>query len=215
MSRDSFVMHVHVSTPVGDSILVDRVYRSCVVAIRGYDRRVDLLLLTKVDFDVILGMDLLSSCHAILDYHAKTVTLAMSVMLRLEWRGSLDYVPSRVISYLKAQRKVEKRCLAYLAFVRDVGADTPTIEFVPVVRDFSDVYLVDLPGMPHDRDFDFGIDLVLGTQPISIPLYHMAPAKLKQLNEQLQHLLDKGFIRPSMSHCSAPVLFMKKKDCTM
>ncbi|KAL4038370.1 hypothetical protein IC575_001990 [Cucumis melo] len=43
----------------------------------------------------------------------------------------------------------------------------------------------------------------------------MAPAELKELKVQLQELLDKGFIRPSVSSCGAPVLFVKKKDGSM
>ena len=43
----------------------------------------------------------------------------------------------------------------------------------------------------------------------------MAPTELKELNEQLQELLDKGFIRPSASLWGAPVLFEKKNDGTM
>ncbi|KAL4018160.1 hypothetical protein IC575_021750 [Cucumis melo] len=43
----------------------------------------------------------------------------------------------------------------------------------------------------------------------------MAPAELKELKVQLQELLDKGFIRPSVSPCGAPVLFVKKKDGSM
>ncbi|XP_070045196.1 uncharacterized protein [Nicotiana tomentosiformis] len=57
MPRDSLVMHIHVSTPVGDSIIADCVYQSCVVTIRGYETSVDLSLLSMVDFDMILGMD--------------------------------------------------------------------------------------------------------------------------------------------------------------
>ena len=59
---------------------------------------------------------------------------------------------------------------------------------------------------------DFGIDLFPNTQPISIPPYRMAPAELKELKEQLKNLLDKGFIRPSISPSGAPVLFVRKKD---
>ncbi|XP_070020125.1 uncharacterized protein [Nicotiana sylvestris] len=59
---------------------------------------------------------------------------------------------------------------------------------VPVVRDFSDAFLADLPSMPPDRDFDFGIDLLLGTQPISIPLYRMDPPELKELKDQRRWL---------------------------
>ncbi|KAL0349651.1 UNVERIFIED_CONTAM: Retrovirus-related Pol polyprotein from transposon.6 [Sesamum radiatum] len=40
----------------------------------------------------------------------------------------------------------------------------------------------------------------------------MAPLELKELKTQLEELLDKGFIRPSISPWGAPVLFIKKKD---
>ncbi|XP_070054806.1 uncharacterized protein [Nicotiana tomentosiformis] len=208
------VSPIHVSTPVGDTIVVDRVYRSCIVTIGGLETRVDLLLLSMIDFDVILGMDWLSPSYASVDYHVMTVTLAMSGLPRIEWRGSLDYTPNKVISYLKAQQMVGKGCLPYLAFMRDVGADTSTIDSVPVVRNFSDIFPVDLPDMPPDRDVDFGIDLVPSTQPIFIPLYRMAPAELKELKKQLHELLAKGFIRPSVSPWGVSILFMKK-DGTM
>ncbi|WMV54832.1 hypothetical protein MTR67_048217 [Solanum verrucosum] len=64
----------------------------------------------------------------------------------------------------------------------------------------------DLLGVPPEREIDFGIDLLPDTQPISIPHYRMAPAELKELKEQLKDLLDKGFIRPSISPWGAPVL---------
>jgi len=79
-----------------------------VVTIEGLETQVDLLLLSMVDFDVILCMDWLSACHAVLDCHAKIVMLAMPGFPRAEWSGFVDYVPSRVISYLKAQRMVER-----------------------------------------------------------------------------------------------------------
>ncbi|WMV46656.1 hypothetical protein MTR67_040041 [Solanum verrucosum] len=43
----------------------------------------------------------------------------------------------------------------------------------------------------------------------------MAPAELRELKAQLQELLEKGFIRPSVSPWGAPVLFVKKKDGTL
>jgi len=78
---------------------------------------------------------------------------------------------------------VEKGCDVYLACVRDVSVDTPTAESVTVVRDYPDVFSVDLPGMSPDRDVDIGIDLLPGTQPISILPYRMAPAELKELKK--------------------------------
>ena len=54
-----------------------------------------------------------------------------------------------------------------------------------------------------------------GTNPISKACYRMASSELKELKEQLQDLLDKGFICPSISPWGAPVLFVKKKDGSM
>ncbi|XP_070008174.1 uncharacterized protein [Nicotiana sylvestris] len=107
---------------------------------------------------------------------------------------------------------VEKGCDAYLVYVRDVRIDTPSVDSVPVVRNYSDGFPVYLPGMLTDRDIDFGIDLLLGTQPISIPPYRMASPELKKLKDLKEEFLNKGFIRPSVSPWGAPVLFMKKKD---
>ncbi|XP_059277919.1 uncharacterized protein LOC132032160 [Lycium ferocissimum] len=90
-------------------------------------------------------------------------------------------------SYTK--KLVDKSCLAYLAHIHDTSADTSSLDSVPVVREFADVFPADLPGMPPDRDIDFGIDLDLRTRPISITPYRMAPAELRELKEQLQDLL--------------------------
>ncbi|XP_070040861.1 uncharacterized protein [Nicotiana tomentosiformis] len=159
MSRDSLDTPICVSTPIRDSIMVDRVYRFCLVTIRSCETRVDLMLLKIVDFDMILGMNWLSPDQSILDYHAKTVTLDVTGLPRLEWRGSLHRVTSKVVSFSKAQLMFEKGCLAYLTFVRDVISDTPKVYSFLVVREFLDAFPADLPSMPPNRDIDFGIDL--------------------------------------------------------
>ncbi|XP_070055328.1 uncharacterized protein [Nicotiana tomentosiformis] len=136
---------IYVSTSVGNSVVVDQIYRSCVVTFCGYETRADLLLLDMIDFDVILGMDWLSPHHTILDYHAKTIILAMPALPRLEWNGSSVSTASRVISFVKARHMVEKGCLAYLAYVRDTTEEFPAIDSIPVVREFTDVFPSDLP----------------------------------------------------------------------
>ncbi|XP_070020202.1 uncharacterized protein [Nicotiana sylvestris] len=75
---------VHVSTPMGDSVVVDRIYRFCMVTFCGFETRADLLFLDMIDFEIILGMDWLSLYHVVLDCHAKTITLAMPALPRLE-----------------------------------------------------------------------------------------------------------------------------------
>ncbi|XP_070018103.1 uncharacterized protein [Nicotiana sylvestris] len=171
---------VHMSTPVGNSMVVDRIYRFCMVTFYAFKTREDLLLLDMTDFDVILGMDWLSTYHVVLDCHAKTITLVMPELPRLEWKGFSANTSSRVISFLKARHMVEKGYLAYLAYVWDTTAESPMVDSVPVVWEFSYVFPFDLPGMPLDRDIDFCIDLAPETQSISIPPYRMAPKELKE-----------------------------------
>ena len=72
---------------------------------------------------------------------------------------------------------------------------------------FSD----DLQGLPPDLELEFGIDLLSGLALIFIQLYKRALVELKELKTQLQDLVDKGFIRPSVSPWGVSVLFIKKK----
>ena len=89
------------------------------------------------------------------------------------------------------------------------------LEKILVVKEFSDVFPEELPGIPPKREVDLSITVVHGTTPISRAPYRMAPIELKALQTQLQEILDKGFIRPSVSPSGAPVLFVKKKDDTL
>ena len=86
------------------------------------------------------------------------------------------------------------------------------VEDIWVVRDFSNVFPDDLPRLLPNREIEFSIDLAHGVEPISRTPYWMAPAELKELKEQLQDLLDKGFVHPGVSPWGAPIIFVKKKD---
>nr|GFB75215.1 putative reverse transcriptase domain-containing protein [Tanacetum cinerariifolium] len=83
------------------------------------------------------------------------------------------------------------------------------------VFEFPDVFPDELPGIPPVREVEFNIERIPGAEPISKTPYRMAPIELKELKDQLQELLERGFIRPSVSPWGAPVLFVKKKDGSM
>ena len=201
-------MPIRVSTPVGESVIVEKVYRSCLVTFVGRNTHVDLVILEMVDFNVILGMTWLSPNFAILYCNAKTVTLAKPGIDPLVWEGYYTSNLVRIISFLRAKKMVGKGFLAFLAHLRDDTTQVPSIESVSIVREFLDVFPADLPSMPPDREIEFCIDLEPGTRPISLPPYRMAPAELRELKAQLQELLSKGFIRPSASPWGAPILFV-------
>ncbi|KAL5537712.1 hypothetical protein UlMin_045551 [Ulmus minor] len=81
-----------------------------------------------------------------------------------------------------------------------------------VVDEYPDIFPEELPELPPKREIEFCIDLILETSPISISPYRMALTEMIELRKQLQELLDRGFIRPSVSPWGAPVLFAKKHD---
>ena len=119
---------------------------------------------------------------------------------------------SNIISAMKARRFLRKGCETFLALILDSKRGQVDMEKIPVVREFSNVFPKEFPGIPLEREVDLSVEIVPGTTPISRAPYRMAPSKLKELRLQLQELLNKGFIRPNVSPWGAPVLFVKKKD---
>ena len=91
---------------------------------------------------------------------------------------------------------ISKGYLYNVVRFQDLDSEIPPIKSVPVLREFSEVFPNDLPGISLERGINFGINLLLDTNPISIPPYQMALDELKYLKAQLKDLLDKGFIRP-------------------
>jgi hypothetical protein len=87
-----------------------------------------------------------------------------------------------------------------------------SIDEIPVVQEFLDVFLDDLLGMPPERDIEFKIELQPGTAPVTKSPYKISRDELAELKIQLKNLLDKGYIRPSSSPWGCPALFVKKKD---
>jgi hypothetical protein len=81
-----------------------------------------------------------------------------------------------------------------------------------VVRDFPDVFLEELPGMPPDREVEFVVNLLPRTTPTPKRPYRMSVEELKGLKKQLTKLQEARYIRLNSSLCGVPVLIVQKKD---
>ncbi|XP_073273308.1 uncharacterized protein [Primulina huaijiensis] len=126
---------------------------------------------------------------------------------------SLELQGYTVYADLIAKKLMLRGYQAFLAsIISSPAATSQRVSEVPVVRDFPDVFPDDITGIPPEREVEFSIELMSGTVPISKAPYRLAPAEMKELKQQIQELLDKGFICPSCSPWGAPVLFVKKKD---
>ena len=215
LPRSETEYDILVTNPLSHSVIVNRVYKYCPIKIRGYELLGDLIELSFREFDVILGMDWLSRHQAIVDCRMKRVTLRTPNEDEVTFIGERSNHLSKVISAATARTMVQKGCEAYLAYVIDTVKARPSVSNIPTVSDFPDVFPEELPGLPQHREIEFAIDIVPGATSASITPYRMDPLKLKELKLQLQELLEKGFIRLSVSPWGAPVLFVKKKDGTL
>ncbi|KAA0063443.1 Retrotransposable element Tf2 [Cucumis melo var. makuwa] len=194
-----------VSTPSGEVLLSKENIKARQVEIENQRLDVTLLVLDMQDFDVILGMDWLSANHASIDCFRKKVVFNPPSRTSFKFKGAGIVCVPKVISAMKASKLLSQGTWSILESVVDTREPKVSLSSEPVAREYPDVFPDELPGLLPPREIDFPIDLKPGTAPISRASYIMALAELKELKVQLQELLDKGFIRPSVSPWGAPV----------
>jgi hypothetical protein len=124
--------------------------------------------------------------------------------------GSSPKFMLSLLSQLLPDRRSRKSRIFFSMVVE--GEAALRAQDIRVVCDLADVFLVELLGIPPERDAAFKIKLISGTQPIHKAPYWMAPKEHVELKRQLDDLLAKGFIRPSRSPWASRVLFVEKKD---
>jgi hypothetical protein len=185
-----------VSSPRGDMHAM-HVYPKVSILIRGVDFLANLIVLESKGIDVIHGMEWLSKHNGLIDCAKKAVNLTTSNGKEFE------YVTENLVTDKAASNRIVLNHL-----------DASSILDIKTVSEFPDVFSEELPGMPPDHENEFVIELVPGTTPIFKRPYRMTANQLVELKEQLQELLDKGYIHPSASPWGTPVIFIPKKDGT-
>ena len=77
--------------------------------------------------------------------------------------------------------------------------ENPRLEDFHVLQEFRDVFPDEIPGLPPKRDIGFRIELVLGAPLVSKTPSRISTMKMLELKMQLQELLEKKYIRLSVS----------------
>ena len=106
-----------------------------------------------------LCMDWLHSCYACTDFGSTVVRFRVPNEEELVWEGYNSSRPNPLISNIKAKTIVSKGLLCHLVSVNNFDHDITSIDSVPVVNEFQDVFPDDFTGVPLPRKIDFGIDL--------------------------------------------------------
>ncbi|XP_073121574.1 uncharacterized protein [Henckelia pumila] len=107
--------------------------------------------------------------------------------------------PMPLVSALRECHVLESGGEGYLIYRVDMSTSSPSIDQLLVVSEFPDVIPNEIPVFPPVRELEFCTDLIPGTTPISRASYHLEPSEMRELKQQLQDLLDKGYICPSVS----------------
>jgi hypothetical protein len=178
-----------ISTP-GGRVDANQVAQKVPIKLSGRIFSTNLIILSGQGIDVILGMSWMKLHRAVFDIACRLV-----------------HLDSPVYGKVILHRPAVSRIKASLHHVVEIK-----LEDIHVVREFPDVFLDDLPGMPPERAIEFKIELQHGSAPIAKAPYKMSPMEMKELKIQLQGLLDKGYIHPSTSPWGCSALFMEKKD---
>nr|GEX75971.1 putative reverse transcriptase domain-containing protein [Tanacetum cinerariifolium] len=141
---------------------------------------------------------------------AINIAQSFDVVIGMDWLSKYDanFICDEKVVHIP----IEDETLIIQAQVMEKKSDEKRQENIPVVREFPDVFLEELPGLPLVRQVKFQIDLILEAALVARAPYRLAPSEMQDLSNQLQELVDRCFIRPSTSPWGAPVLFVKKKD---
>jgi hypothetical protein len=165
---------------------------------------------------MLLGMDWSASHKAKLDCYNKTLEFENGEEEKRTLHGIQKPVSVRQISSLQVKKYFRKGCPLYAIQVPNFVDDSTTrLENNPILREYKDVFPKEVLGLPPRRDIDFSIELVPRAVTMSRAPYRMSTPELVELKLQLKGMLDKSYIRPSVSPWGAPTLFVKKADGTL
>ncbi|GJR04504.1 reverse transcriptase domain-containing protein [Tanacetum coccineum] len=145
----------------GNLVGTNTIIQSYTLILLNQPFEIDLMPIRLGSFDVVIGMDWLSKYHARIIRDEKVV-----------------HIP------------IDSETLIIRAQVMEKKSDEKRREDIPVVREFLEVFLEDLPGLPPVRQVEFQINLILGSAPEARAPYRLAPLEMQELSNQLQELAD-------------------------
>ncbi|XP_073137097.1 uncharacterized protein [Henckelia pumila] len=202
---------VSMSTPPGVYLRSREIVINCVIRFDESIMITNLIKLSMFDFDCIIGMDTLTNYRATVDCFHGVVRFRPYVGGKWNFYGDDSRSRIPLVSALQMFGLLSAGNEGYLIYAVDATQEKGLkVSDIPVVEEFPDVFPEEIPGFPPQREIDFSIDLMPGANPVSRAPYRLAPAELKELKEQLQDLLEKGYIRPIASYESVRKIFQRQ-----
>nr|GEX74759.1 putative reverse transcriptase domain-containing protein [Tanacetum cinerariifolium] len=159
----------------GNLISTNTIIQGCTLTLLNQPFEINLMPIKLDSFDVLIGMDWLSK------YHAKIICDEKVVHILIEdetliIRDDQSKTRLSLISCIKTERYISKGCQVFIAQVMEKKSDEKRLEYIPVIREFHDVFPEELPGLPPVRQVEFQIDLIPGAAPVAHAPYRLAPS---------------------------------------
>ncbi|GJS06926.1 putative reverse transcriptase domain-containing protein [Tanacetum coccineum] len=148
----------------GNLVGTNTIIHGCTLILLNQPFKIDIMPIKLGSFDVVIGMDWLSKYHARIICDEKVIHIPIDGET-LIIRGDL---------------------------IMEKKSDEKRLEDIPVVREFLEVFLENLPGLPLIRQVEFQIDLIPRAAPVARAPYRLAPLEMQELSDQLQELADRG-----------------------
>nr|GFB11697.1 putative reverse transcriptase domain-containing protein [Tanacetum cinerariifolium] len=168
----------------GKIVEIDTIMRGCTLNFLNLPFNIDLMPVELGSFDVIIGMYWLRKYHAIIVCDEKLVYVPYrNETLIFHGNKNDNMIESQltVISCSKAQEYMTKGCQVFLAQISTKkGEDKPggkQLKDIPIVQDFLEVFLEDLPGLPPARPVEFQIDLIPRAALVARAPYRLTPSQ--------------------------------------
>ena len=168
---------LHVSSPLGIRERVDQICQDCESEISGILLTVDLQVMDISDFDVILGMDWLTTHRVVIDCDNRRITANTRDGIRVTFQGDKHAVLPQTVH----NSRWHGQLMGWLASLTLEDEGRKDLSLPRVVCEYEDVVPDELPGLPPHRDVDFVVELHPGTLLISMTPHTMAPVELQEL----------------------------------
>ncbi|GKA02829.1 putative reverse transcriptase domain-containing protein [Tanacetum coccineum] len=190
---DRVLYDLEVEIAGSEVVVVSNVYRDVEIEIDDSIFRINLIPIVLGVFDIVIDMDWLDKYNANILCSQKLVQVVNPQGREIVIYGDKRKGDFKLCSIMKARKYLSRGCYAYIAHMIDTSFEKKSLEDVPIVNEFLDVFPEDFLGIPPERKVEFRIDLIPGATPIAKTLYRLSLSEMKELMSQLQELLDKGY----------------------
>ncbi|GJS07258.1 putative reverse transcriptase domain-containing protein [Tanacetum coccineum] len=202
----------------GRIIGLNTIIRGCTLNFLNHPFNIFLMPIEHGSFDVIIGMDLLAKYQAVIVCAEKIVRIPCgNETLIVHGDGSNWGNKTRlnIISCTKMQKYMLKGCPIFLAHFTtketEDKSEEKRLEDVPIVRDFLEVFLEDLPGLPPTRQVEFQIYLIPGAAPVARSPYRLAPSKNERIVGPTEGAIRKSLYKAQFLTLGSSGLVIKEE----